>query len=37
MQTLTQNLQMVRAETREEDTSVNVVTRSGATTNEDKG
>ena len=37
METPTQNLQMVRAETREEDPSMNVVTRSGVATNEDKG
>ena len=37
MQTLTQNTHMVRAETREEDPSVIVVTRSGVATNEDRG
>ena len=36
-QTPTQKLQMVRAETCEEDPSVNVLTRSGVATNEDKG
>lgn len=35
--TETQNIQMVRTENHEEDPSVNVVTVSGVTTNEDKG
>ena len=33
----TQNIQMMRAEPRKEDQSINIVTRSGMTTSEDKG
>lgn len=37
MQTLTHNLQMVRAETHEEEPSISMVSKSGVATNEDKG
>lgn len=35
--TLTQNIQMMRSELREEDPKVNMMLRSGVTTREDKG
>lgn len=35
--TPTQNIQMMKAEPREEDPNVNMMLRSGATTEEDKG
>lgn len=36
-QQTTQNIQMMRAEPREEDHSINIVMRSGIATGEDKG